>query len=110
VAIPESKEPSPFSSLRSGEEYEPTTLRSFVSSFDRYLRKKGYSTAIIERQEFRKTRERPVAKQKELKKTGKGNKTKVARALTDEEVDVLYRKRNFGSFVSGVLVKHVVVE
>ena len=30
-----------------------TTLRSFVSRFDRYLRKKGYPTAIIEGQEFR---------------------------------------------------------
>ena len=33
---------------KDGEEYEPTTLRSFVSSFDRYLRTKGYPTAIIE--------------------------------------------------------------
>ena len=77
------------------EEYEPT-LRSFVSSFDRYLRKKGYPTAIIEGQEFRKTRETLVAKQKELKKAGKGNKTKAAHALTDEEVDVLYSKELLG--------------
>ena len=27
---------------KDGGEYEPTTLRSFISSFDRYLRKKGY--------------------------------------------------------------------
>ena len=81
---------------KDGEEYEPTTLRSFVSSFDRYLRKKGYPTAIIEGQEFRKTRETLVAKQKELKKAGKGNKTKAARALTDEEVDVLYGKELLG--------------
>ena len=80
---------------RDGEEFEPTTLRSFVSSFDRYLRKKGYPTAIIEGQEFRKTREKLVAKQKELKKAGKGNKTKAARALTDEEVDVLHSFRVF---------------
>ena len=81
---------------KDGEEYEPTTLRSFVSSFDRYLRTKGYPTAIIEGQEFRKTRETLVAKQKELKKAGKGNKTKAARALTDEEVDVLYSKELLG--------------
>ena len=36
---------------KDGEEYEPTTLWSFVSSYDRYLRKKGYPTAIIEGQE-----------------------------------------------------------
>ena len=29
---------------KDGGEYEPTTLRSFISSFDRYLRKKGYPT------------------------------------------------------------------
>ena len=76
---------------------EPTTLRSFVSSFDRYLRKKGYPTAIIEGQEFRKTRETLVAKQKELKKVGKGNKTKADRALTDDiEVYVLYSKELLG--------------
>ena len=27
-----------------------------------------------------------------MKKAGKGNKTKAARALTDEEVDILYGK------------------
>ena len=55
---------------KDGGEYEPTTLRSFISSFDRYLRKKGYPTTIIDGQEFRKTRETLVAKQKELKKAG----------------------------------------
>ena len=37
-----------------GGEYEPRTLRSFVSSFDRYLWKKAYPTAIIVGQEFTK--------------------------------------------------------
>ena len=53
---------------KDGGEYEPTTLRSFISSFDRYLRRKRYLTTIIDGQEFRKTRETLVAKQKELKK------------------------------------------
>ena len=79
---------------KDGGEYEPTTLRSFISSFDRYLRKKGYSTTIIDGEEFSKTRETLVAKQKELKKTGKGSKTKTARALTDDEVDILYAPIN----------------
>ena len=65
-------------------------MRSFISSFDRYLRKKGYPTIIIDGQEFRITRETLVAKQKELKKAGKGNKSKAASALTDDEVDILY--------------------
>ena len=74
---------------KDGEQYEPTSLRSFVSSFDRYLRKKDYSSTIMEGKEFRKTKEALVAKQKELKKEGKGNKPNAARMLTDEEVDIL---------------------
>ena len=50
---------------KDGGEYEPTTLRSVISSFDRYLRRKGYPTTITDGQEFRKTRETLVAKQKE---------------------------------------------
>ena len=70
-----------------GGKYEPRTLRSFISSFDRFLRKKNYPTTIIEGDEFRKTRECLAAKQRELKKEGKGNKPNAARALTDE-VDI----------------------
>ncbi|XP_068704633.1 uncharacterized protein KIAA1958-like [Montipora foliosa] len=73
---------------------EPRELDQIL--FDRYLRKKGYTTAIIEGQKFRKTRETLVAKQKELKNVGKGKKTKAAHALTDEEVDVLYGKELLG--------------
>ena len=50
------------------EEYEPTTIRSFVTSSDRYLRKKGYPTDITWVHEFGKTRETQVTQQKELKK------------------------------------------
>ena len=41
-----------------GQEYQPTTLRSFISSVDLYLERKGYPTTIIEGQGFRKTREK----------------------------------------------------
>ncbi|KXJ08133.1 hypothetical protein AC249_AIPGENE22936 [Exaiptasia diaphana] len=33
---------------KDGEEYEPSSLRSFISSFDRYLKKKDYGTSIME--------------------------------------------------------------
>ena len=36
------------------------------------------------------------AKQKELKKAGLGNKDKVAVAITDEEVDILYENNMLG--------------
>ena len=90
---------------KDGGEYEPTTLRLFISSFDRYLRKKGYPSTNIDGQEFRKARETLAAKQKELKKAGKGSKTKAARALTDNEVEALQQKPS-RSFVSGVLEQH----
>ena len=80
-----------------GGEYEPTTLRSFISSFDRFLQKKNYPTTIIDGAEFRKTRDSLAAKQRELKKERKGNKPKAARALTDEEVDILYGLNLLGS-------------
>ena len=44
----------------------------------------------------RNTRETLVAKKKELKKAGKGNRTKTDRTPTDEEVDVLYGKELLG--------------
>ena len=33
---------------KDGGEYQPTTFRSFISSFDRYLPKNGYPTTIID--------------------------------------------------------------
>ena len=71
---------------KDGEQYEPTSLRSFVSSFDRYLKKKDYSPTIVEGKEFRKTKEALVAKQKELKKEGKGNKPNAARMLRTKKL------------------------
>ena len=38
---------------KDGQQYKPTSLRSFVSSFDHYLRKKDYSLTIMEGKEFR---------------------------------------------------------
>lgn len=93
-----------------GEEYEPATLRSFVFSFDRYLRKEGYSTVIIEGQVFRKTRETLVAKQKEFENSGKRKKDKGSLHSDWRRGRCFLRQRTFGSFVSGVHVKHVVVE
>ena len=59
------------SSKKDGEQYEPKSLRSFALRFDRYLRKKDYSTIIMEGMELRKTKEALVANQKWLKKEGK---------------------------------------
>jgi len=51
---------------------------------------------MIDEQDLRKTRETLVAKQKELKKAGKGSNSKAAGALSDDEVDILYSKKLLG--------------
>ena len=78
------------------EEYQPSTLRDMQSSFERYLREKGYKHSIISDRDFEKSRRTLIAKQKELKKAGKGNKPQAAQALTDEERNTLYIKRQLG--------------
>ena len=92
------------SSKQDGEQYEPKSLRSFALRFDRYLRKKDYSTIIMEGMELRKTKEALVANQKWLKKEGKPN---AARMLTDEKVDVLYGQHLLGCSLSGALIKTI---
>ena len=73
---------------KDGNEYEPTSLRSLMASFERHLKKKGYSASIINDLVFEKTRKVLQSKQKQLKKQGKGNKTKALSsvALTTEEL------------------------
>ena len=59
----------------------------------------------MEGKEFRKTKEVLVAKQKELKKEGNGNKPNAARMLTDREVDILFGQDLLGCSSSEALVK-----
>ena len=46
-----------------GQEYEPTTVRGFVSSIDRYLRQSRYPYSILESPEFSTARDALKAKQ-----------------------------------------------
>ena len=64
------------------EEYEPTILRGFVSSVERYLKKHRYCESVITRQSFARTRETLKSKQKQLKRDGKGNKPFETASLT----------------------------
>ena len=81
---------------QSGDEYEPTTLRGMVSSFERYLKRRRYCESIITGQAFAKTREVLKSKQKQLKRIGKGNKQQEASPLTKEEIEILYSKGVMG--------------
>ena len=81
---------------KDGNEYEPTSLRSLMASFEQHLKKKGYSASIINDLVFEKTRKVLQSKQKQLKKQGKGNKPKASVALTTEELKILYEKGLLG--------------
>ena len=74
---------------KDGEDYEPSSLRCLVSSLERHLKKNYYPVSIINDKQFELTRKSLQSKQKELRKAGRGNKSKAAVALTDEEIDLL---------------------
>ncbi len=40
---------------KNGEEYEPTTLRGFISSVERYLKKHRYCESVVTGQSFSRT-------------------------------------------------------
>jgi hypothetical protein len=69
-----------------------------MASFERHLKKKGYSASIINDLVFEKTRKVLQSKQKQLKKQGKGNKPRASVALTSEELKILYEKGLLGMF------------
>ncbi|XP_031568117.1 uncharacterized protein KIAA1958-like [Actinia tenebrosa] len=79
-----------------GKNYEPTSLRGMIASFERFLKRKNYQVSIINDLAFEKTRKTLQSKQKELKKRGKGNKPNASVALTEDEVKVLYEKGLLG--------------
>ena len=76
---------------KSGEEYEPTTLRGFIASVERHRKKQGYSDSIITGQPFAKTRNALKSKQKQLKRLGKGTNHK--RPLVSTKRRLIYFSR-----------------
>ena len=82
---------------KDGEDFEPSSLRGLLCSFNRYLKSKGYPANLIEDQAFEQVRAALKAKSKELKKSGKGNKPNAAQAITDNEISVLYEKELLGT-------------
>lgn len=82
-----------------GTEYEPSSLRGMVCSFDRYLKRHDYGFEICGKRkdfEFARTREVLKSKQIQLKKQGKGNYCHKADALSDEDIDALFRTGELG--------------
>ena len=71
---------------KEGQEYEPSSLRGMVASFERHLKRKSYPVSIINDLAFEKLRKTLQSKQKQLKKQGRGNKPNASVALTEDEI------------------------
>ena len=70
---------------KDGQDYEPSSLRGLIASFNRYFKELSYPASIMEDAAFEQTRKCLEARNKQLKKQGKGNKPNAAQALTDDE-------------------------
>ncbi|KAK3088308.1 hypothetical protein FSP39_017339 [Pinctada imbricata] len=79
-----------------GSNYEPSSLRCFMSSFDRHLKRLDYGFSLVTSDEFRKVREVLQAKQRDLKIQGKGNKQNKVSAINDEEIEKLWESCQLG--------------
>ena len=55
-----------------------------------------YPASVIEDVAFERTRKCLEAKNKQLKKEGKGNRRNAAEALSDDEINILYEKNLLG--------------
>ena len=92
---------------KNGEEYEPSSLRGFLQSVDRYLRKKACTFSLLNDKEFCEVQDILKKKQKQLKAIGKGNKPNSADALTDEEIEEFYRAGVLGNKTPRALLNTV---
>ena len=71
---------------KDGKDYEPSSLRSLLASFERHLKKNSYSASIMNDLVFAKTRKVLLSKQKELQKKGNwGNRPNASIAVTVED-------------------------
>lgn len=83
---------------KDGADYEPSSLRGMISSIDRKLKRQKYAYKIMSDSgaEFQLTRDALKAKQKFLKKAGKGNKPRTAQPITDDEINLLHERGLLG--------------
>ncbi|XP_077107074.1 uncharacterized protein LOC143764886 isoform X1 [Ranitomeya variabilis] len=78
---------------KDGNEYEPHTLRCMVGSIDRYLKEHSYNHTIIygNSKDFPLTKQSLNAKIKFLKKIAESNPPIRQEALTDDDINNLYK-------------------
>ncbi|XP_048241068.1 zinc finger MYM-type protein 2-like [Haliotis rufescens] len=90
-----------------GENYEPSSLKGMLSSFNRHLREHNYAYCLIRSEEFAQLNMVIASKQVELKRSGRGNRPRKADCLTEDEVDRLYSSGQLGSHTPEALLHTV---
>ena len=81
---------------KNGEEYEPSSIRAFIQSIDRHLRKNNYGFSVLNNKEFHEVQDILKKKQKQLKSVGKGNRPNAADPLSDEDIATFYSRGVLG--------------
>ena len=81
---------------KNGEEYEPSSIRAFIQSIDRHLRKNNYGFSVLNDKEFHEVQDILKKKQKQLKSVGKGNRPNAADPLSDEDIAPFYSRGVLG--------------
>lgn len=79
-----------------GNDYEPSTIRGFMSSMDRYLKNKNCPHQINKCPLFPHSNNAIKAKMTSLKSQGLGNRPNEADELTDADIDKLFEAGQLG--------------
>ncbi|KAK3095913.1 hypothetical protein FSP39_020748 [Pinctada imbricata] len=79
-----------------GFDYEPATLRGFISSFDRYLRQHHYGYSISSSRELSAVRETLREKRFFFRREGRGNNPLKVDPITEEDIELLWRSGQMG--------------
>ena len=95
---------------KDGKDFEPLALRGLYSSFNRRLKGCKYPISVIDDVAFECKRKCLEAKNKQLKKKGKGNRPNAAEALSDDEINILYGKNLLGISNGEALINKPEVE
>ena len=90
------------------EDYEPTSLRAMMASFERYLKKKNYGYSIIRDFEFEIAQTALKSKQRDLKKKGKDfSSPNTSVPFTEDDIKLLYDKGLLGKSTPEALLNTV---
>lgn len=81
---------------KSGDDYEPDSLKVMIAALDRHLKEKFYPLSIVKDREFHSSKQVLEGKAKLLRLAGRGKRPNKARNLTKEEEEVLWKDNKFG--------------